>query len=84
MINQHKIYKYADLFLFIIYALLTIVVCTINNIEINEFGIVPINYLSKYFLSNLPLIITYPIFHFTNVYFYESGVYHKYLRRWKK
>ena len=81
MIDQYKLYKYVNWFLFIIYASLSIVICIINNIAINEFGIVPIKYLSTYIYSNLPLFFTYGIFHFTNEHFYKDGRYLRFIKR---
>ena len=81
MIDQHKMYSYINWFIFSVYVSLTIIICSMNNIEINEYGVIVIKDIWKYILNCFPLIISYPFLHFVNEHYYESGAYRKFIRR---
>ena len=81
MIDQHKMYNYINWILFSVYVALTIIICDMTSIEINEYGLIAIRNISKYLRNCFPLIISYPFVHFANEHYYENGAYRRFIKR---
>lgn len=81
MIDQYKMYNYINWIIFSLYVALAIIICELTSIEINQYGLIAIENMSKYLRNIFPLIITYPFIHFVNEHYYESGAYRRFIKR---